>query len=55
MTAVSKKLAKMLDDREVFEKVKTELMSWLGITSQYNRIGGTEFRVIGREMGHMHG
>ena len=55
MTAVSKKLARMLDDREVFEKVKTELMSWPGITSQSHRFGGTEFRVNGREMGHMHG
>jgi hypothetical protein len=55
MTAVSKKLARMLDDREVFEKVKTELMSWPGVTSQPHRFGGIEFRVNGREMGHMHG
>ena len=45
----------MLDDREVFEKVKTELMSWPGVTLQLHRFGGTEFRVNGREMGHMHG
>lgn len=45
----------MLDYNEVFEKVKTELMSWPGVTSQPHRFGGTEFRIYGREMGHMHG
>src|SRR5919112_5789809 len=55
MTAVSKKLARMLDDNEVSEKVKMELMGWRGVTSQSHRFGGTEFRVNGREMGHMHG
>ena len=52
---VSTKLARMLDNKEVFEKVKTELMSWPGVTSQPHRFGGTEFRMNGREMGHMHG
>jgi hypothetical protein len=55
MAALSKKLGRMLDDKEVFEKVKTELMSWPGVTSQSHRFWGTEFRVNGREMGHMHG
>lgn len=45
----------MLDDNEVFEKVKTELTSWPGVTSQPHRFGGMEFRMNGREMGHMHG
>ena len=44
-----------VDDDDVFEKVKTELMSWPGVTSQPHRFGGTEFRINGREMGHMHG
>jgi hypothetical protein len=52
---VPTKLARMLDDKEVFDKVKTELMSWPGITSQPHKFGGTEFRMNGREMGHMHG
>jgi Family of unknown function (DUF5519) len=51
---VSTKLGRMLDDKEVFEKVKTELMSWPGVTLQPHRFGGTEFRINGREMGHMH-
>jgi hypothetical protein len=55
MAAVSTKLGRMLDDKEVFEKVKAELMSWPGVTSGPHRFGGTEFRVKGREMGHMHG
>src|SRR5919199_3395724 len=52
---VSTKLGRMLDDKGVFEKVKTELMSWPGVTLQPHRFGGTEFRINGREMGHMHG
>ena len=42
-------------DVDVFKRVRTELMSWPGVTSQPHRFGGTEFRVNGREMGHMHG
>ena len=45
----------MLNDNEVFEKIETELMGWPGVTSQPHRFCGTEFRVNGREMGHMHG
>jgi hypothetical protein len=48
-------LGRMLDDDEVFEKVKTELMSWQGVTSQPHRFGGVEFRANRMEMGHMHG
>jgi Family of unknown function (DUF5519) len=48
-------LGRMLDDEEVFEKIKTEVMSWQGVTSQPHRFGGIEFRVNRREMGHMHG
>jgi hypothetical protein len=40
---------------DLFEKVKRELMSWPGVTSQPHRFGGTEFQVNRREMGHMHG
>ena len=40
---------------QVFEKVKQELLSWPGVTSGPHRFGGIEFRVNGREMGHMHG
>jgi len=52
---VSTKLERMLNDNDVFEKVKTELMSWPAVTSQSHRFGGTEFSINGREMGHMHG
>ncbi|MDQ3848604.1 MAG: DUF5519 family protein [Thermoproteota archaeon] len=51
----TKKLARGLDDLEAFEKVKSELTSWPGVTLQPHRFGGIEFRVSGREMGHMHG
>jgi luciferase-like monooxygenase len=55
LMTISTKRVRMLDDIEVFEKVKAELMSWPGVTSQPHRFGGTEFRMHGREMGHMHG
>jgi hypothetical protein len=37
------------------ERVKRELLGWLGVTVHDHRFGGIEFRVNGREMGHMHG
>ena len=49
------KVVRMLDHKDIFEKVKTELMSWPGVTLRPHRFGGTEFLTNGREMGHMHG
>jgi hypothetical protein len=40
---------------EISDKVQQELLSWPGVTSHDHRFGGVEFRVNGREMGHMHG
>lgn len=40
---------------DVLGQVAKELLSWPGVTSGQHRFGGTEFRVNGREMGHMHG
>ena len=37
------------------EVVKRELLRWPGVTVHDHRFGGVEFRVNGREMGHMHG
>lgn len=37
------------------EVAKRELLSWPGVTIHDHRFGGLEFRVNGREMGHMHG
>ena len=37
------------------EVVKRELLGWPGVTVHDHRFGGIEFRVNGREMGHMHG
>jgi luciferase-like monooxygenase len=44
-----------ISEVEVFNQVKAELMSWPGVTSGPHRFGGTEFRVNGKAMGHMHG
>ncbi|HEU4823271.1 MAG TPA: luciferase family protein [Nitrososphaeraceae archaeon] len=40
---------------EISDKVQQELLSWPGVTMHDHRFGGIEFRVNGREMGHMHG
>lgn len=37
------------------EVAKRELLSWPGVTVHDHRFGGLEFRVNGREMGHIHG
>ena len=40
---------------EISDKVQQELLSWPGVTMHNHRFGGVEFRINGREMGHMHG
>ena len=40
---------------EISDKVQQELLSWPGVTIHDHRFGGIEFRVNGREMGHIHG
>jgi hypothetical protein len=37
------------------EVARRELLGWPGVTVHDHRFGGLEFRVNGREMGHMHG
>jgi hypothetical protein len=39
----------------ISDKVQQELLSWPGVTIHDHRFGGVEFRINGREMGHMHG
>ena len=40
---------------DLSEKVKATLVKWPGVISQPHRFGGIEFRVDGRELGHIHG
>jgi hypothetical protein len=40
---------------ETSDKLQQELLSWPGVTIHDHRFGGIEFRVNGREMGHLHG
>lgn len=40
---------------DILERVITVLSGWEGVTHGPHRFGGVEFRVAGREMGHMHG
>ena len=37
------------------EQIKKAVGSWQGVTLHDHRFGGIEFRVSGREMGHLHG
>jgi hypothetical protein len=37
------------------ERITAELEAWPGVTSAPHRFGGREFRVGGREIGHLHG
>jgi hypothetical protein len=39
----------------IVEAMKREIMSWPNVTSQPHRFGGIDFRVGGKEMGHLHG
>lgn len=40
---------------EISDRVQQGLKSWLGVTVHDHNFGGLEFRVNGKEMGHMHG
>ncbi len=40
---------------EISERVQRQVLSWPGVTINDHRFGGIEFRVNGREMGHLHG
>jgi hypothetical protein len=40
---------------EINDKLQQELLSWPGVSIHDHRFGGIEFRVHGREMGHLHG
>jgi hypothetical protein len=37
------------------EKIRLAVIEWPGVTTHPHRFGGTEFRLGGRELGHMHG
>jgi hypothetical protein len=40
---------------EISDRIQQELKSWPGVTVHDHNFGGLEFRVNGKEMGHMHG
>ena len=39
----------------ISQRIIEEILSWPGVTSGSHRFGGIEFRIGGREMGHLHG
>lgn len=41
--------------RGAHERVRGAVASWEGVSAGPHRFGGTEFRLGGRELGHMHG
>lgn len=40
---------------EIGERIQRELENWPGVTIHEHHFGALEFRVNGKEMGHMHG
>ncbi len=38
----------------IVEEIKTELLTWEGLSAEPHRFGGVEFRVNHREIGHLH-
>lgn len=39
----------------IADRMKSELLSWKGVTAHPHRFGGVEFRLGHREIGHLHG
>jgi len=39
---------------DIRESIQREVASWEGVTAHPHRFGGTEFRLAGRELGHLH-
>jgi len=37
------------------EAIEREVLAWPGVTAAAHRFGGVEFRLGGRELGHLHG
>jgi Family of unknown function (DUF5519) len=40
---------------EIADRIQKEILSWQGVSVREHRFGGVEFRVNGKEMGHLHG
>jgi MFS family permease len=40
---------------DIVEAIKREILSWPNVTSQPQSFGGVDFRVGGKELGHLHG
>jgi hypothetical protein len=40
---------------DIVEAIKREILSWPNVTSQPQSFGGIDFRVGGKELGHLHG
>ncbi len=43
------------DTMNAHEIIRTEVLSWPGVTEEPHRFGGMEFRLGKRELGHLHG
>jgi len=39
----------------IADTIKSELLSWPGVTAEPHRFGGVEFQVNHHEIGHLHG
>ena len=43
------------DTARAMHALEAEMLDWPGVTTGIHRFGGTEFRVGGQEIGHLHG
>jgi hypothetical protein len=40
---------------DLVEKIRREIFAWPGVEAKAHRFGGVELRVLGHEIGHLHG
>jgi hypothetical protein len=40
---------------DIAARITTEILTWEGVTQHEHRFGGVEFRLGGRQLGHLHG
>jgi len=53
-TNPSKQMERPDQETSPLEEVKRQLSSWNGVSLHQHRFGGVEFRLGGRELGHLH-
>ena len=55
MALLAHTLARHPAKARAMHALEAEVLRWPGVSAHIHRFGGTEFRVKGREIGHLHG